>query len=133
MTVSHQWHKFIPEELEEGVLYISKEYSTAIHLCCCGCKRKVVTPLSPAGWELTENADTVSLSPSIGNWSFPCQSHYWIINGTVKWSYAFTKEEILSNRQRDNELLEGYIQENSSDKITWWKRLLRFLGIWKRR
>ncbi|MFC4855982.1 DUF6527 family protein [Actinophytocola glycyrrhizae] len=23
------------------------------------------------------NGETVSLSPSIGNWSFPCRSHYY--------------------------------------------------------
>lgn len=26
------------------------------------------------------------LRPSVGNWSFPCQSHYWIDNGRVRWA-----------------------------------------------
>ena len=27
----------IPDELEEGVLYISMKYHTTAHLCACGC------------------------------------------------------------------------------------------------
>ncbi len=70
--------EFILDRLEPGVLYISRRYATASHLCCCGCEREVVTPLNPAKWRITERAAKVSLTPSIGNWSFPCRSHYWI-------------------------------------------------------
>ena len=28
--------EFIPEQLEDGVLYISQRYGTAMHRCCCG-------------------------------------------------------------------------------------------------
>jgi len=28
----------------------------------------------------------VSLAPSIGNWSFPCNSHYWITGNEVRWA-----------------------------------------------
>ncbi len=77
--------EFIPDALEPGVLYISCRYETAIHLCACGCGREVVMPLSL--WSLTENQnDEVTLSPSIGNWGFPCKSHYWIINNGVVWA-----------------------------------------------
>jgi len=34
----------------------------------------VVTPLSPTGWSLIFDGETVSLYPSIGNWNFPCRS-----------------------------------------------------------
>ena len=37
--------EFIPEHIEEGVLYISELYRTAVHKCCCGCGQEVVTPL----------------------------------------------------------------------------------------
>ena len=30
----------IPEQLDQGVIYISKLYATAAHLCCCGCDSK---------------------------------------------------------------------------------------------
>ena len=68
-----------PPVLEPGVLYISMEYATVLHLCCCGCGNQVVTPLAPARWRLTYDGRAVSLSPSIGNHSFPCRSHYWIL------------------------------------------------------
>ena len=33
---------YIPENLDRGVLYISRRYKTATHLCCCGCGREVI-------------------------------------------------------------------------------------------
>jgi hypothetical protein len=73
--------EFIPRELEEGKLYISKEYGTAVHNCLCGCGSKTITPLSGEyKWVLTEKGDKVSLSPSVGNFNFPCKSHYIITN-----------------------------------------------------
>lgn len=65
-----------PERPSVATLYVSIRYASAIHLCACGCGRKVVTPLSPHDWRLIFDGDTVSLYPSVGNWSFPCQSHY---------------------------------------------------------
>ena len=41
--------EYIPTVLEEGILYISMKYATAVHLCACGCRQKVVTPISPNG------------------------------------------------------------------------------------
>lgn len=66
----HEFVEFIPDDLEEGVIYISIQYATATHLCACGCGAEVITPISPTDWELTFNGSSVSLSPSIGNWSF---------------------------------------------------------------
>lgn len=72
----------IPEKslMEEGKLYISMMYHTAIHLCLCGCGNQTVTPFEPAlnGWTLTNVDGLITLSPSIGNYSFPCKSHYII-------------------------------------------------------
>ncbi len=93
--------EFIPERLEPGKLYISRRYSTATHLCCCGCGLEVVTPLNPAKWQLTERKGKVSLYPSIGNWSFPCQSHYWITEGRVQWAGAMSSEMIAAIQNRD--------------------------------
>lgn len=83
--------KFIPEILEDGKIYISLEYETAIHLCPCGCGNQVVTPINnPKGWKLDVIAfasgyNYVSLHPSIGSFSLPCKSHYFITNNIVKW------------------------------------------------
>ena len=56
-------------------------YATAVHLCCCGCKREVVTPLSPAQWRLTFDGENVSLHPSIGSGALPSRSHYFLKRG----------------------------------------------------
>ena len=93
---------YIPERLDAGVLYVSRRYNTASHLCCCGCGREVVTPLNPAKWQLTEHPDgRVSLMPSIGNWSFPCQSHYFIVRNRVSWAGAMSARQIAAVRARD--------------------------------
>jgi hypothetical protein len=90
-TIQHKFVEFIPEALEEGILYISLEYATALHKCACGCGREVVTPLSPKDWKMIFDGKSVSLYPSIGNWQFPCRSHYWIENSQVvdanKWAF----------------------------------------------
>lgn len=93
--------EFIPDRLEPGVLYISRRYATASHLCCCGCEREVVTPLNPAKWRITEREGKVSLAPSVGNWSFPCRSHYWINANRVQWSTAMAPEIIQAVQARD--------------------------------
>jgi hypothetical protein len=81
--------KTIPQELEQGVLYVSEEFGTAIHLCACGwCKQKTVTPfhISDRGWLYTRDAeDRVTLHPSIGNFQMPCKSHYWVQGNKVVW------------------------------------------------
>lgn len=59
-----------PETLQPGVLYVSAEYGTALHLCACGCEGEVATPLrpkDPLGWTLTE----VTLRPCVGNQRWP--------------------------------------------------------------
>lgn len=91
----------IPDALEEGVLYISIPHATALHRCLCGCGAEIVTPLSPTDWELTYNGESVSLSPSIGNWSYPCQSHYWIRRNHVHWARRLSAAQIAAVRERD--------------------------------
>ena len=79
--------EFIPDELEQGTLYISRRFRTASHLCACGCGLVTVTPFnSEYGWELRIYPTGVSLHPSIGNQNFPCQSHYWIKNSRIVWA-----------------------------------------------
>jgi hypothetical protein len=77
--------KLIPDALQSNVLYISMEYRTVVHKCCCGCGKEVVTPLSSTGWKLTYDGSAISLYPSIGNWSYDCKSHYWILNNKIVW------------------------------------------------
>lgn len=101
----------VPDDLEAGTLYISIRYRTASHLCACGCKSKVVTPIRPPKWHMTFDGDTVSLAPSVGNWQLPCRSHYWIRNGRVEWAKPWTDEEIEAGRERDAALLRHYNEQ----------------------
>lgn len=75
---------FIPLNIEEGKLYVSMRFGTAVHLCPCGCKTKIVTPIRSGGWTMRFNGK-ISLSPSIGNYEIDCQSHYFITENQVKW------------------------------------------------
>ena len=100
LKIRHEFVEFIPKDREEGVLYISIAYATAVHNCFCGCGTKVVTPISPVGWHLTFDGETVSLSPSVGNWSFACRSHYFIRKDAVVWACDMSEDEIALGRMR---------------------------------
>lgn len=93
--------EFIPDDIEEGVIYISMQYSTVVHLCACGCKREITTPLSPLDWSMTYNGKVISLHPSIGNWQFPCRSHYWIKENRIVWSGNMSNDLIERNRKEN--------------------------------
>ncbi len=98
----------IPDKLDERTLYVSMEYATVAHKCCCGCGLEVVTPLSPTDWKLTYDGVSVSLYPSIGNWSFPCRSHYWIDKSRVRWAGQMTEEQINAGRAQDRRAKAKY-------------------------
>lgn len=116
-----------PTPLEAGILYISEKYATALHLCCCGCGQEVVTPLSSAEWQLHRIGNAVSLCPSIGNWSFACQSHYWIEQNQVLWEKAMSAVEIARVRQRDQHDKDRQIHQRNAMKMLHSKET----GIWK--
>src|SRR5258707_1120144 len=90
----HRFVDVIPETLEAGVLYVSFRYETVSHQCCCGCGREVVTPLTPTDWKLSFDGETISLYPSIGNWSFACRSHYVIRNSRIEWAGDWSDEDV---------------------------------------
>lgn len=100
-AVNYEFVHLIPEVLTHGTVYISINYATASHLCCCGCGYEVVTPLTPTDWNITFDGESISLHPSIGNWAFECQSHYWIRRNTVEWARRWTPEQIEAGRQRE--------------------------------
>jgi len=100
--------EFIPDDLKERTLYISIPYCTAVHKCCCGCGREVVTPLSPTGWQLIFDGKTVSLYPSIGSWSLPCQSHYFITKNKVLWARQWSGKQIAKGREQEATARERY-------------------------
>lgn len=103
VPLRHEFVDLIPEghDLKEDTLYVSMPYATTIHRCCCGCGREVVAPLSPTDWQLIFDGESVTLDPSIGNWSFPCRSHYWIRNDRAEWAFAMSQREIEAGREQD--------------------------------
>jgi hypothetical protein len=135
----HEFVQFIPEELQEGTIYVSIRFATVAHLCACGCKTKVVTPLKPTDWQLTFDGKTVSLHPSVGNWAFPCRSHYWIRNDKVQWADDWSDARIEANREYDRRAKDRYFSEVEGDaglvttgepvtaqpvtKPAWWRKL----------
>ena len=72
------------KDMVDGELYISMEYRVSAHRCCCGCGEKVILMFSKQDWNLQFDG-TVSIRPSVGNFSFPCKSHYFITNNKVVW------------------------------------------------
>jgi len=125
---------FIPDHLEEGKLYVSEQYHTAIHKCCCGCGEEVVTPLSPVDWRLIKGAKGVSLHPSIGNWNYPCRSHYFIRNNAVVWAAQMSQQEIKRVQRRDLQDKQRYIAYLNSTPMEGSKqppRGLTFTGLLK--
>ena len=113
--------EFIPENIEEGCIYISIEYATAVHKCCCGCGSEVVTPLSPSDWSLLFDGESISLHPSIGNWNFKCCSHYFIRYNNVIWLPAQPKKTKLPQMSRRNAENHARLPKNILQWIkNWW-------------
>ena len=106
--IAAEFVDFIPATLAPGVLYVSRKYRTASHLCCCGCGSKVVTPLKPGGWVISNERGLVTLDPSIGSWNLPCQSHYFIRRSRIRWAPRWTREEIEEARNRDRSDREAH-------------------------
>lgn len=103
MTIQLKHVKYIPAELEENILYVSDEFEVATHLCPCGCKNKIVTPLGINEWEFTELNQKPSLYPSIGNWQLPCRSHYWITEGQISWAGQWSEQQIKRGQRIEQE------------------------------
>ena len=108
---THEVVEFIPEKLDDGKLYVSYKYGTAVHKCACGCGEEVVTPLNPTDWSVRIDVSGATLRPSIGNWSFACQSHYFIRGGRVVWAGRMTKQQIERGRAHDREVKDVYFAE----------------------
>lgn len=106
-AIRPEFVEFAPPTLSPGVLYISERFKTALHLCPCGCGEKVVTPLSPARWQLIRDGDIVSLQPSIGNWDYACRSHYFIRRNQIVWSGHFSPQQIERVKERDRQDADG--------------------------
>lgn len=108
MKIRLQRVHYMPKDLEQGVLYVSEEFDTAVHLCACGCGSKIRTPLGPTEWSFEETPDGPTLYPSIGNWQQACKSHYWIRRGKVIWAKQWTPEQITAGRSAEELRRKAY-------------------------
>lgn len=134
-----------PRELQAGRLYISSKYRAAVHLCCCGCGEKVVTPLSPAEWHAKVSNGRATLSPSVGNGAMACRSHYFIRDNRVIWCDPLTAKETKAVFARDQRALHALHSKPDQDafhthdaspstelpelqRSGWWARLR---AIWR--
>ena len=119
MIVQHKFVEFMPDIIEDGVLYISLGYGTVIHNCACGCGSEVNTPLSTTGWKMIYNGEAITLKPSVGNWSFDCRSHYWITDGKIEWASTWSDERIIETRKVENDERDKFYEsKNPSPVIT---------------
>lgn len=145
-TLRHEFVERVPEHLDDGTLYISVEFAIAVHKCCCGCGSEVVTPLAPTDWKLTFDGESISLYPSVGNWSSACRSHYWIERSRVYWAESWSDHRIDAGRRMDRARKDRYFhspegpmeagpqcndaQEQSlvaAPSRNWWSRFWRLL------
>lgn len=102
--------------LDRGKLYVCCRYRAVTHLCACGCGVEINTPLHPTGWTLRYDGVSVSLSPSVGNWSEKCQSHYWITNNRIRWCPTWPWDKILQTRRARDTELEHYFDTNTDPR-----------------
>jgi len=114
MTIQHKFVEFMPDTIDDGILYISLNYGTVIHNCACGCGSEVNTPLSPTGWKMIYNGEAVTLKPSIGNWSFDCKSHYWITCGKIEWAPTWSDDRINRIREVENDERDKFYENINS-------------------
>lgn len=108
----------MPHVIEDGVLYISLDYRTVIHNCACGCGSEVNTPLSPIGWRMIYNGETVTLKPSVGNWSFDCKSHYWVTDGVIEWASTWNDDKINKIRKIESDESAKYHKKEDENRVT---------------
>lgn len=114
----------VPGDLESGLLYVSMEYATAVHLCACGCGTKTVTPLSSDGWTLTFDG-SVTLRPSVGNGQSACRSHYLLTGDAIEWLPPIGSAATQSAIARDQHAAAS--AHASARPTNWWTRLLAAL------
>jgi len=127
MRFKSQYVELMPKELAPGILYISKEFGTAAHLCACGCGAKIRTPLGPTEWSVTEDSNGPSVWPSIGNWQRPCRSHYVIEDGEVMWAGAWSERQIKAGRKEEERRRQLYFEGKRGSKLgRLWRKLKHF-------
>lgn len=150
VALRHVFVDSAPDRLDDGVIYVSIRYRTVMHKCCCGCGSEVVTPIGPTDWTLIFDGVSVSLDPSIGNWSLACRSHYVITQNRAKWAGSMSQSKIDAGRKRDRDVKDAFYQRverapeikgaleskgtvPSQSPSLWWQRMaIAIKSVWRR-
>ncbi len=127
-VIRPQYVEQLPDQMEEGVLYICEEFDLTAHKCCCGCGEDVYNKINPAKWRLTKMRNgSVSLYPSVGNWKYACKAHYWIHKNRVIDAGPMGARTIEAIRERDRLDRDRYIarlnaQQDRECSMNFWGR-----------
>jgi hypothetical protein len=122
----------MPGQFAPGILYVSEEYEIACHLCACGCGSPVYTPLDAAEWSFKNEGGKPSLRPSIGNWTLPCRSHYWIKSGRINWARNWSDNEVEAGRRAERKRRDAHLRSTpdtipQAEQLGWFARAARWL------
>lgn len=118
----------LPETLEPGALYWSREYEISAHLCACGCGDVIYLPIGPVDYSISMDPSGPTLTPSVGNWNV-CNAHYWITRGEVAWASQWSLQHIAASRAVEDARRTAYYDRSES----WWRRLVHRLRAWLHR
>lgn len=124
----------IPEVLEDGILYVSRECGVALHNCACGCGEEVSTPMVHTEYTLTMDGDDATIWPSVGNHDFACASHYLIEQGRIIWASRMSRAAIEVGRERDRLLKRPNVRVPLPTRgPSWVRRFGDWLGALRRK
>ncbi len=118
-SITLQHVEYMPKQLEPGILYVSEQFSTAAHLCACGCGEKIRTPLGPTEWSVVEKAGRPSVWPSVGNWQKACRSHYIIRDGRIVWCNQWSPEQVAAGRFEEQERRKAHYEAMYRPESAW--------------
>jgi len=126
MKMRAQLVRFIPDNPEPGMLYVSTEFAIAVHRCACGCGSTVKTPLGPTDWEFENTQSGPTLYPSIGNWQ-RCGSHYFITAGDIIWSDKWSPTQIAAGRRAEQRRSQDFFDRHDRERIGILRRAWRWI------
>jgi len=92
MKFRYQQVDRIPPQLQEGVVYHTKEFELGGLLCACGCGHRI-TLLVPDSHEVWSEDGYATIEPSIGVFDALCKSHFIIGRGDVTRLPPFTSAQ----------------------------------------
>jgi len=78
---------------------------------------------------MTFDGETISLWPSIGNWTLKCRSHYVIDRGEVIAAPPWTDEQVEAERHRDRAAKARFYGQPLKAEFNSPKAML---GLWHR-